>query len=250
MDPSKHASGVVTGRRDVARGLWIVRVRTSERIQFSPGQYVTIGLFRDEKLVERPYSVASAPDSPELEFFIEKVPGGRLTPQLYDVPVGGEVYLRRAAKGTFTLDERSGHLHHFMAATVTGVAPFASMVRRMAAREDAGEAVRYRIVILQAASGSADLGYAEELAALAEARGWFEYIPTVSRIWLEPGWHGERGRIEDVARKYLDRLGFEPGSSTAYACGNPYMIRNLRGILERAGFDRSSVKEETYWPPD
>ncbi len=76
------------------------------------------------------------------------------------------------------------------------------------------------------------------------------YIPTVSRPWLEPAWQGERGRVEDVARKYLDSLGFAAGSSTAYACGNPHMIRNMRGVLERAGFDRRNVKEETYWPPD
>ncbi|HUB34092.1 MAG TPA: FAD-binding oxidoreductase [Bryobacteraceae bacterium] len=250
MDFPKHVAGVVTKRRDITRGLWIVRVHTSEPIRFAPGQYVTVGLFCEEKLVERPYSVASAPDEPELEFFIERVAGGRLTPQLYDVPVGGEVYLRRAAKGTFALDERSGHIHHFMAATVTGIAPFSSMVRRVAEREDAGESISFRLAILQGASSSADLGYAEELAAMAKARKWLDYIPTVSRPWLEPEWKGERGRIEDVARKYLDGLGFTPDTTTAYACGNPHMIRNMRSVLERAGFDRRNVKEETYWPPD
>jgi ferredoxin--NADP+ reductase len=250
VELAKHVSGLVTERRDVARGLWIVRVRTGEPISFAAGQYVTIGLFHEEKLVERPYSVASAPGEPEMEFFIERVTGGRLTPQLYDVPVGGEVYLRRAAKGTFTLDERSGHRQHFMAATVTGVAPFASMVRRLAAREDAGETIPFRIAILQGASSAAEFGYEEELGALARARAWLAYIPTVSRPWLEPAWQGERGRVEDVARKYLDSLGFAAGSSTAYACGNPHMIRNMRGVLERAGFDRRNVKEETYWPPD
>lgn len=249
MDTSKHVAGIVTRRRDVTRDLWIVHVRTSEPIVFAAGQYVTIGLFRDGKLVERPYSVASAPGAPELEFFIEVVPGGKLTPQLYDVPVGGEVYLRRAAKGSFILDERSGNLSHLMAATVTGVAPFSSIVRSLAAREDQGEAIPHRIAILHAASIAAELGYAEELSAMAQARRWLQYIPTVSRPWLEPAWRGERGRIEDVARKYLDALGFAPASSTIYLCGNPYMIRAMRGVLERAAFDRRNVKEETYWPP-
>ena len=89
-------------------------------------------------MVERPYSVASSPDEPELEFFLELVPGGELTPQLYQVPVGGEVYLRRMAKGRFLYDSKGNHPNHFMVATVTGVAPYVSMVREFVARADKG----------------------------------------------------------------------------------------------------------------
>jgi len=248
MDLSRHVRGVVSERRDVTRELWIVRVHTEERLAFTPGQYLTVGLFESGKLVERPYSAASAPEEGDLEFFIELVHGGKLTPQLYDVPVGGEVYVRRAAKGRFLLDEAAGRPNHFMVATVTGVAPFAAMVRHLAALETDAGPPAFRIAILHGASTPAELGYSEELRTRAEGRKWLQYIPTVSRPWLAPYWRGEHGRVEDVARKHIDALGFEPHSSIAYLCGNPHMIRQMRGVLERAGFEEKAIREETYWP--
>jgi len=248
MDLPKHIRAVVSERRDLTHDLWIVRLRTDEPIPFKAGQYVTVGLLQDNKLVERPYSAASAPEQGELEFFIEEVEGGKLTPQLHQVPVGGEVFLRRLAKGRFTLDESAGHPNHFMVATVTGIAPFAAMVRHLAARETDAGPPPLRIAILHGASISAELGLRDEMRARAQERSWLEYIPTVSRPWLDSDWRGERGRVEDVARKYLEALRFTPESTTAYLCGNPHMVRQMRGVLERAGFDRGSVKEETFWP--
>jgi ferredoxin--NADP+ reductase len=247
MDP-KYIPATVVARREITSELWVVRLRPEERIPFTAGQYVTVGLpARGDpggKLIERPYSVASSPHEAELEFFLELVRHGQLTPQLYDVGAGGQVYLRRAAKGRFVLDAASGHPHHFLVGTVTGVAPYVAMVRELAAR---AEPFPYRLVVLQGASVSAELGYCEELTRLAADHPWFRYIPTVSRAWLDPDWKGEVGRCEDVARKHLDALGFTAADTTAYACGNPSMIENVKGVLQRAGFPKESVKEEVYW---
>jgi ferredoxin/flavodoxin---NADP+ reductase len=245
MGPPKHLKGIVTQRRFITDNLWIVRLRTEERVTFTSGQYVTIGLPLNGKLVERPYSVASSPYEQELEFFLEVVPGGKLSPQLYRVPVGGEVRVRPVAKGRFQLDTQSGNRNHFMVATVTGVAPFISMVRALA---EPGVSVPGNILILHSASVSCELAYREELGRRAEQARWFHYVPTISRVWLDPQWPGERGRAEDVARKYMDERRFEASSTTVYLCGNPYMIRNMEGILERAGFSKNSVKREIYWP--
>ncbi|MBI3667352.1 MAG: ferredoxin--NADP reductase, partial [Acidobacteria bacterium] len=158
-----HIKATVVARREVTPELWVVRIRPEEKIAFQAGQYVTIGLPSSPKLIERPYSVASSPFEPELEFFLELVPHGELTPQLYQVPVGGEVFMRRSAKGRFLLDRASGHPHHFMVATVTGVAPYMSMVQQLAAPEASGEKIPYRIVVLQGASFATEFGYYDEL---------------------------------------------------------------------------------------
>jgi ferredoxin--NADP+ reductase len=244
----KHLKGIVTERRDVASDLWIVRVHPEERILFVPGQYVTIGLPAGDKLVERPYSVASSPDEPSLEFFLEVEPGGRLSPELYEVPVGGQVRVRPIDKGRFTFDDQSGNPNHFMAATVTGIAPFVSMIRHLPVLQP--DSMPYRVAILQSASISAQLGYRDELIRRANEQKWLEYIPTISRVWLDSGWEGERGRVEDVARKHLNRLGLAASSTTAYLCGNPHMILNMEGILARAGFQKGSIRKESYWPGD
>lgn len=244
VDPAKFVTGVVVERREISPELWVVRVRPSEKIPFVPGQYVTAGLPGASRMVERPYSVVSAPEEPELEFFLELVPEGQLTPQLYKVPVGGQVYLRRAAKGRFVLDTKSGHSNHFLVATVTGVAPYVSMVRQ---RVLTGASDGLNLAVLQGASLAHELGYREELERVEAKHEWFRYIPTISRAWLEPVWQGEKGRVEDVARKYLDAFDFTPENTTVYVCGNPNMIENMKGLLKRAGFPKESIKEEVYW---
>lgn len=250
MIDANHVHAVVTSRRDISSDLWIVRIRPEEKIPFAPGQYVTVGLPQGKRLVERPYSVASSPSDAELEFFLELVPGGHLSPHLYDVPADGEVYVRRLAKGRFLFDDQSGRPYHFMAATVTGAAPFLSMLRNFAERSAECESIPFRIALLHAASVSCELGFREELEEYARRFPWFHYIPTVSRPWLDSGWIGEIGRAEDVARKYLDSLGFTPAQTTAYACGNPTMIENIKGVFQRAGFPRESVRQEIYWVAD
>jgi ferredoxin--NADP+ reductase len=247
MTDPKHTTAVVTSRRDISSDLWIVRIRPEEPIGFTPGQYVTIGLPGLGRLIERPYSVASSPREPELEFFLELVPGGHLTPHLYSVPVGASILIRRAAKGRFLFDYSSGRTRHFMAATVTGVAPFVSMMREFAARCEEGEAMRHQIALVHAASVARELAYCEELSAYDRRFDWFRYIPTISRVWLDPTWRGELGRAEDIVRKHLDTLGFGPAETSTYACGNPNMIENVKGVLQRAGYPKESFHQEIYW---
>jgi len=240
---ARYMRAVVTARRDITGELWIVKVRPREPLVFKPGQYVTVGLPEGGTIVERPYSLASAPGEEELEFFLELVREGRLTPHLYLQPVGAEVFLRRSGKGLFLFDRNRAR--HFMMATVTGVAPFVSMIRHLAAQP--ASRAPAQVTLLQAASQPAELGYADELQQRARECGWFRYIPTVSRPWLAPGWSGETGRIEDVARKHLDLSGFEPSDTTVYLCGNPHMVANLKALLERARFPRNAIREELFW---
>jgi ferredoxin--NADP+ reductase len=242
---SKFLKAVVTWRRDLTPNLWIVRLRPESPLPFKPGQYVALGLPGAAKMIERAYSIVSSPHETELEFFFELVPNGELTPRLYQIPVGGEVYLRRSAKGLFLLDAASRN--HFMVATVTGVVPYVSMVRDLAWRMGRGRQVSERLLVLEGASFSCELGYDSELIATSKGREWLQYLPTVSRAWLDAAWTGERGRAEDVVRKHLDAYGWTASDTTAYLCGNPIMIENVRGILTRAGFPTGSIREEMFW---
>jgi ferredoxin--NADP+ reductase len=239
----------ITQRTDHAEDLWSIRVRPERPLVFLPGQYATLALAGAAQPVERPYSIVSSPLESDIEFFFELVPHGGLTPVLHQMQVGETLLMRRQAKGRFTFDDSSGHAQHFMAATVTGVAPFVSMVRTLARQSSGARPESFRVVLLQAASRSWELAYREELEALAADSKWFAYVPTVSRPWEDPAWKGEVGRIEDVLRKYLDSSGFNPADTTAYLCGQPQMIENSREILRRRGIQKEFIRQEVYWVP-
>jgi ferredoxin/flavodoxin---NADP+ reductase len=249
MDDEKFAGGVLTSRRDLSDDLWIIKVRPACDLAFRPGQYATIGVPVDGKLIERPYSIVSSPEEAELELFIELVPEGDLTPHLYRLAEGAEVVLRRKTKGLFLRGAPIETEDHLCVATVTGIAPFVSMLRTLARRfRDREWTSDRRIVLLLGASRSWEFGYIDEMRALSEAVPWFKFVPTVSRPWEDPEWPGETGRVEDVLRKWADTLEIEPGSAGVYLCGHPQMIANARGIMRRRGFAEKDIREEQYWP--
>ncbi|HKO89806.1 MAG TPA: hypothetical protein VJU61_01565, partial [Polyangiaceae bacterium] len=50
---------------------------------FTPGQFINLGLDLAGERVKRSYSLASAPGEPS-EFYLAHVPGGALTPALFE----------------------------------------------------------------------------------------------------------------------------------------------------------------------
>ncbi len=236
-------------RKDHTEDLWSIRVRPEHPITFKPGQYATLGIEEDGKVVEREYSICSCPHEAEMEFFFELVMKGRVTPPLYHRQVGDTLLMRRNAKGTFALDGKSGHKQHLLVCTVTGVAPYVSMARALAREARQGRIVDAQLVVLQSASRSWEFAYRDELEVLAHEFPWFGYIPVISRPWEDPQWKGEVGRVEDILRKYIDELKLEPQHTTVYLCGHPQMIENGKGILRRRGFAKEFIRGEVYWSP-
>lgn len=246
---SKYQKVTVTYRKDFGPDLWMVRIRPEEPLSFRPGQYATLGIERDGKPLERAYSIVSSPLEEELEFFFELVTYGELTPPLFDLHVGDTLLMRRQAKGLFTLNMKSGRANHFLISTVTGVAPYVSMARTLAREAEQGQPPSVRLFLLHAASRSWEFAYREELEALVEKFDWLRYVPTVSRPWEDASWQKEVGRAEDVLRKYLDAYGLSASDTMVYLCGHPQMIENSKGILQRCGFSKESIREELYWVP-
>jgi ferredoxin/flavodoxin---NADP+ reductase len=246
----KYMTARITRREDYSPTLWSVWMKPPEELVFRAGQYVAFGVDNHDKVLERAFSIVSSPYEPELEFFIERVPEGALSPLLHRLQVGDAVLMRKKAKGIFNIDTKSGHTQHFLVSTVTGIAPYISMVRTLARDLKEGRLAQpFRLVILQGVSRSNEFGYDKELYEAATQYRWLTYVPTISRPWEDPEWPGERGRVDDLVRKYADNLELKPEDTTVYLCGNPGMIVNARDIMRRRGFEHTSIKEETYWAP-
>jgi ferredoxin-NADP reductase len=218
-----------------------------EAAHFDPGQYMTIGVYADEMLYQRPYSVASAPgDTGEdgYEFYVRLVPILRFTTLLWRLPVGHQMRMI-GPKGRFMLEPDDDRNHLFVA-TGTGIAPFIAMSRHQLA---VGQP--RRTVVLHGCSYQDELGYRDLL------EGWqhdgtypMTYVPTISRPRdrRNAGWTGYTGRAESVILDVCREHGLQPEETVVYLCGNPEMIINVEGELMEAGFPEFHVKKELYWP--
>ena len=246
----KFYSARIVERRDISDDLWVIRVDPGGEYSYEPGQYATLGVVTPEKHYERAYSIVSAPHEKFLEFFIELVPLGNVTPRLYPDRVGDEFTLRKVARGRFTLDTNSNRTNHLLLATVTGAAPFVSFTRSLQQQWREGKFKgEHKLFLIDGASRSWELGYQEEMNKVAAEFSWLTYVPTVSRPWEDESWKGETGRVDDLVRKYTDFWGLTGENTNAYLCGHPSMIENTKGILNRRGWQKHTVKAEAFFIP-
>src|SRR6266403_662378 len=250
--PDKHYQARILERRDLSPDLWIVRIDPGGPFEFRAGQYATLGVEQEGKRVERAYSIVSSPYEDSLEFFIELVPHGDLTPGLFRLNKDDTLLCRKIAKGRFTLDLRSGRTNHLLVSTVTGLAPFVSYARTLYKDWKSGNTGmpgNHKLYCLQGGSRSWEFGYRDEMEKYAAEAPWLKYVTTVSRPWEDPEWKGETGRVDDLIRKYTDLWSLKPENTTAYLCGHPSMVENGRGILQRAGWRKNAMFEEVYFQP-
>ena len=70
QNADKFYRAQITKRREVSNDLWAFQANPNGEYQFKPGQYATLGVVTPEKVLERAYSIVSAPHEKFLEFFI------------------------------------------------------------------------------------------------------------------------------------------------------------------------------------
>jgi ferredoxin-NADP reductase len=235
-------------REDDSSELIKVWVRyDGDPVDFAPGQYMTIGVYADDKIVQRPYSVASPPEAAGTdgyEMYVRLVPTLRFTTLLWRLPVGHKMRMI-GPKGRFMLEDDDDRTHVFVS-TGTGIAPFISMTRRLL---DQGRP--RRTIMLHGCSYVDELGYRDLVEGWqADASVPMIYAPTISRPDDErnAGWDGYTGRAEAIIDDVCRDNDLDPASTVVYICGNPDMIINVEERLTALGYPEDHVKKELYWP--
>jgi len=240
-------NATIAARTDMTDSLAIFTVDPDgDHRAFVPGQYITVGLAADGRLIQRPYSVASSARrlGEGYELYVRRIRDGALTPLLFAAPASQRIALR-GPKGRFTLQPGDDRIHLFVA-TGCGIAPFMSMLRTLL-----DDAAPRPTVLLHGVSHVSELTYRELLEKWALSRSWsFSYIPTISRPSdpANAGWRGRTGRVETIVADVCGSLGLTPASCVAYICGNPEMTANVETVLRGRGSAEQQIRTEEYWP--
>lgn len=204
-------------------------------LRFRNGEFVTLGLRREGKLVARAYSIVSTNDAEHLEFLSIHVPDGPLTSLLAQVRPGATVWVNDKPTGTLTLDHiRPGRVL-YMLATGTGLAPFMSLVRD-------GETHRRfeQVVLVHSVRGVAELAYREELTAREDGR--FHYVPTVTRETFPLQARGADLFRSGELSRHLNLPAPDPEADRVMVCGNPAMTREMTDYLKAHGWTPTNHK--------
>jgi ferredoxin--NADP+ reductase len=260
--PEPQLNAVVTAKQEVSPRTMIIRVAAVgwQMPDFEPGQFTVLGLPGSAprcalctpeetpsdpgKLIRRAYSIASSSRTREyMEFYINLVTSGALTPRLFALNVGDRLFLSGKATGIFTLDQVPQDKHVIMVATGTGLAPYISM---LTSQMLCGGPRHY--AVLHGSYHSWDLGYRSELLTMQYLCRNLTYVATIDRPEDEPvPWTGPTGWVQDLWRKgaVAEGWGFAPtpADTHIFLCGNPMMVETMLELLQADGFREHSPKQ-------
>jgi ferredoxin-NADP reductase len=205
-----------------------------------PGQHVDVRLTAEDGYqTERSYSIASAPEDPNLVLTVERLVDGEVSPYLTDeLRPGDELELRGPIGGYFAWEQSLGG-PLLMIAGGSGVAPFRAMLRHWAAGDRATP-----VRLLYSSRALDDVIYRQELAELADRDGAGVNL-TLTRHW-PADWHGHCGRID---RRLLDELAWPPDQQPlVYVCGPSVFVEAVAELLVQSGHQPARIKTERFGP--
>ena len=198
------------------------------------GQHVDVRLTAEDGYqAQRSYSIASAPESPELELTVEELEDGEVSPYLVEAAQPGDQFeLRGPIGGYFTWTaDRGGPL--LLVAGGSGVVPLMAMIRH---RRSAGSDADARLLL--SVKTRADIIYREEL----EAAGVGLHI-TLTRE-SPAGWTGDTRRID---AEMLRAVGLPPDERPhVYVCGPTPFVEEAARLLVEIGHAPAAVRTERF----
>lgn len=231
--------------------LFSFRVSRPQSLRFRSGEFVMIGLLKDDgKPLLRAYSIASPAWDDELEFYSIKVQDGPLTSRLQHIKSGDQIILRPKPVGTLVHDALLPGKRLWFFATGTGIAPFASLIREPQTYEDYDQ-----IILTHTCRDVAELEYGRQLVdqvkndeLMAELVGAqnlekLVYYPTTTREDSP-----KMGRITTLIKdgtlfRDLDITDFGAEQDRAMVCGSIGLNTDIKEILEGFGLREGANSE-------
>lgn len=236
-DADEHRqSATVSDLRPLSDEVMALSLVPDGPFDYRPGQYTT--LWRNDRL-GRSYSLASVPALDEaLQFHIRRVPDGRFSGWVFDqLRPGDRIDLQTAAGDCFYLPGQPD-ADLLLVGTATGLAPLYGILRDALQQGHRGS-----IHLLHGAFDSNGLYLRDELQRLADSHHQVHYHTAV----LQPGGPDDAagiGRIDNHALDTLPSL----NNPTAFLCGAPDFVRDLRKRLFLAGMPMSRIHADAFLP--
>lgn len=227
---------------DIAPAVKHFVLRPDGKAPFSyvPGQFITVHFEHEGKPYKRSYSIANAPKQDGcIEFAASFVEGGVGSGYLFSCKPGDSLAVS-GPYGRLVLKENLPG-RYVLVGTGTGVTPYRAMIPQLQVLLTAQP--KLEVVILQGVRTQADLLYAAEFRAFAQANPRVRFYACISR-------HVEGDLATDESLGYVQTvfpsLSLAPQNDLVYLCGNPGMIDEAFSLLTAQGFAVQHVVREKY----
>lgn len=206
-----------------------------------PGQHIDIRLTgEDGYQAQRSYSIASAPEAPNLAVTIDRIDEGEVSPYLAsNVAVGDRFEIRGPIGGYFVWTAALGG-PLLLIAGGSGIVPLMAMLRH---RSLVGSTPP--TLLIHSSRTLEDIIFRGELERLAAKEDGLTVYHTLTR--RQPvGWNGGSRRID---RDMLAEIGIPPAMKPRiYICGPTPLVETAARILAELGHEPGLIKTERFGP--
>lgn len=212
------------------------KAQDGTKLSFDPGMFVMITYSNPEtkEKIARAFSIASAPNSDTLEFFVHMI-HGRFTSYL-DTAKIGDTYLMSGPYGQFRFVPNEDKKVLFIAGG-TGLAPMMSMLRYVENLNSDND-----IVLIYSVRFPNEIIRKEELEGL-EKKLKMKLVVTVTRPQDGDGWTGEKGHIgQEMIRKYAP----DYKERKVYVCGPLAFTKAMQEVCTSLEIPSSMVKADVW----
>ncbi len=219
---------------------------TKDDFTYIAGQFITLHIEKEGKILRRSYSLAQTPEqassTQQVEFAAGYVQDGPASELLFNLMPGdtvtasgpfGRLILKDAAE---TQPKR-----YIFVSTSTGVTPFKAMLKTLSERFLAHPEMK--VALLEGVQKRQDILYDADFLAFAEKHPQFSFYACYSREEkdnLQP--HERSGYVQSI----FSELNLNPQEDLVYLCGNPGMIDEAFLALKEKEFDVRSIYREKY----
>jgi len=203
-----------------------------EPFDFEAGQFVNLMFKKNDKLLRRPYSIASEPNNSNfIELCIKLVEKGEVTHKIFNLKEKDNVEIM-GPLGLFKITESKKEKLVFIGAG-TGITPLRSMIKNLLQKETSKElllilGIRYENEIL----------FREEFEDLENKNPNFKFVPIISKP--TENWLGRQKHVQNN----LDLI--DPLNSDVYLCGLSAMIEETTNKLIEKGMSKENIHCEKY----
>ncbi len=216
--PVKAWSTQLEERRRLTANTFELRLSRPTGFDFNPGQHIAL----QAEGTEREYSLVTSPTENALAVLVRRIPGGRLTPFLDQVPVGTPLSFN-GPDGRFVF--HPGQRPAVMVATGTGIAPFMAMLRAGARP----------FMLLHGVRRVDELYYRDEIQAAVK-----NYVPCLSTDDEMP-----TGAFHGYVTRYLQTR-LAPITCDFYLAGRMAMIQDAMPMIDSC-FPSARVYTEAFF---
>jgi predicted ferric reductase len=204
-------------------------------LRFDPGQFARLRpAHRPYSLDDHPFTLTSSADRPQQPAFTIKALGD-FSAAVGDLAIGSEVLVDGPHGEPFD----RGHVRRgrLLLAAGIGITPAMSVLRTAVQRDD-----QRPIVLLYGSRRWTDVTFREELRAIERRLANLRVVHVLSRP--EPGWLGERGRVDEATLRW--HAPSDVADWSALICGPPAMVAETTRALIRLGMPAGAVQAEGF----